>query len=133
VVLRQYVWKKVMSLRTVLYISSELADADEWSKSFERLGCRFIALRDLSEAVATAFLNRTLDVIVLDQRHGISVSAKLVRLFKVVRPGARLVSLYTETPQVPPDHIDTCLCTAGDLESIADTTSRILQLETVAA
>jgi hypothetical protein len=121
-----------MTSHTVLYISSELAGVDELNKSFTRLDCYFIALRDLGEALATAFLNRTLDFIVLDQRNE-SVNSKLARLFKAVRPGATLVSLYREMPQIKPEHIDVCVCLANDSESVAGAVARILQREQLAA
>jgi hypothetical protein len=122
-----------MTIPTVLYISNELADADEWSRSLTRFGCDFIAHHDLGEALAVAFLNRTVKVIILDQRHNTSANSKLAHLFKVVRPEAKLMSLYTELPRVQPDHVDLCLCVANDLNSLAGAVSSILEPEQVAA
>jgi hypothetical protein len=50
-----------MTFHTVLYISGELAGVDDLNRSFTRLDCSFIALRDVGEALATAFLNRSLE------------------------------------------------------------------------
>ena len=121
-----------MTLHTVLYISGELAGVDDLNKSFTRPDCSFIALRDVSEALATAFLNRTLDVIILDQRND-TVNSKLARLFKAVRPGATLVAIYREMPGIQPEHVDVCLCIENDLESITGAIARILQRERPAA
>jgi hypothetical protein len=122
-----------MTFHTVLYISNESAGVDELSTSLARSGCHFIALRDLGEALATAFLNRGLDVILLDQRNDTSVTPKLAHLFKMVRPEAKLVSLYTQMPPVQPEHIDVCLCPANDRGAIADAICSILDPKQLAA
>jgi hypothetical protein len=131
--LRLYEREEFMTFHTVLYISNELAGVDDLSTSLTRSGCHFIALRDLGEALATAFLNRRLDVILLDQRNDTSVSSKLARLFKIVRPEAKLVLLYTQLPPVPPEHIDVCLCATNDRGAIADAISSILDPKQLAA
>src|ERR1700756_5034706 len=122
-----------MLIPTVLYISNELADANELSRSLMRFGCDFIAHDDLGEALAVAFLNRTVRVIILDQRHNTSAKSKLAHLFKVVRPEAKLMSLYAQLPPVQPEHIDLCLCVVNDLESIAGAIASILEPGQVAA
>jgi len=118
---------------TVLYISNELADADELNRSLTRFGCDFIAHHDLGEALAVAFLNRSVKVIILDQRHNTSANSKLSHLFKVVRPEAKLMWLYTQLPRVQPEHIDLRLSVVNDLESIAGAIASILEPEQVAA
>lgn len=122
-----------MTIPTVLYISDELADADELTRSLTRFACDFIAHDDLGKALAVAFLNRSVKVIILDQRHNTSTNSRLAHLFKVVRPEAKLMSLYSQPPRLQPEHIDLCLCVANDLESIAAAISRILEPEQVAA
>lgn len=109
-----------MKIPTVLYISNELAHADELRKSLTRFGCDFIAHDDLGEALAVAFLNRTVKVIILDHRHNSSADSKLM-------------SLCAELPRVQPEHIDLCLCVANDLESIAGAISSVLEPEQPAA
>ena len=121
-----------MTFHTVLYISGELAGVDDLNRSFTRQDCSFIALRDVGEALATAFLNRSLDVIILDQRNE-AVSAKLARLFKSVRPGATLVSLHKEMPQIQPEHVDVCLCLENDLEPVTSAIAMLLQRQQPAA
>ena len=97
------------------------------SRSLTHFDCDFIAHDDLGEALAVAFLNRTVKVIILDQRHNASANSKLSHLFKVVRPEAKLMSLYAQLPRVQPEHIDLCLSVANDLESIAGAISSILE------
>jgi hypothetical protein len=121
-----------MTIRTDLYVSNELAGVDELRASLTRFDSDFIARDDFGEAVAVAFLNRTVKVIVLDQRHNTSANSKLAHMVRVVRPEAKLMSLYTQLPRVQPEHIDLCLCVANDLESIARAISSILDPERVA-